>query len=198
MSRIAHHPHGQIYAYPFIPPQNGQSRSGGYRSRTRRWLWRGPRRRLEDGRRIVAETDNFVALCASAARWPYEIHIQPRKHVADLADLTRRRTRRTAPRLRPMSLRRSMVYSGNPCPIYQPCFRLGFMRWHLAHLRIEIVSPRRAPGKAEIPGQDESPLARSSTTGTGASRCPISALVPDRSRECMSRKVVLNRVRTGE
>ena len=32
---------------------------------------------LKDGRRIVAETANFVAYVPSAARWPYEIHIQP-------------------------------------------------------------------------------------------------------------------------
>ena len=87
-----HHPHGQIYAYPFIPPKPRRSLDAAarYRSAHDKCLFCDVLdAELEDGRRIVAETTNFVAYVPSAARWPYEIHIQPRKHVADLADLSR-------------------------------------------------------------------------------------------------------------
>ncbi len=66
-----HHPHGQIYGYPFLPPVPelelaADARLGGC----------APcellRRELEDGRRIVHENEHVAAYVPYAARWPYE------------------------------------------------------------------------------------------------------------------------------
>ena len=74
-----HHPHGQIYGYPFLPPvPRGElaadERLGGC----------APcallRRELADGRRIVYENDGVVAYVPYAARWPYEAHVTLREH----------------------------------------------------------------------------------------------------------------------
>ncbi|MGO1173293.1 MAG: galactose-1-phosphate uridylyltransferase, partial [Actinomycetaceae bacterium] len=35
--------------------------------------------------RLVAETEHWVAYVPFAARWPIELHVQPRRHVPDLA-----------------------------------------------------------------------------------------------------------------
>ncbi|MEH1014324.1 galactose-1-phosphate uridylyltransferase [Micromonospora sp. CPCC 206060] len=85
-----HHPHGQIYAYPFVLP------------RTRRMLDRAAAHRAAhggnlfddlvaaetaDGSRIVAENDHWTAFVPFAARWPYEVHLYPRRRVPDLPSL---------------------------------------------------------------------------------------------------------------
>ena len=86
-----HHPHGEIHAYPEIPPI--------------------PRRELEtarrhhevhgtcvvcdivaseraDGARIVARNRSFVAFVPFATRFPYEIHLTARRHAPSLLDLS--------------------------------------------------------------------------------------------------------------
>ena len=69
-----HHPHGQIYGYPFLPPVPAlelaaDARLGGC----------APcallARELDDGRRVVYENDGVVAYVPYAARWAYEAHV---------------------------------------------------------------------------------------------------------------------------
>ena len=86
-----HHPHGQIYGYPFIPPgiarELAQSRH--HRARTGRCLICDilAEERL-DGRRIVAENNSFVATIPFFARWPYEVHIYSSRHFQALSDMS--------------------------------------------------------------------------------------------------------------
>ncbi len=86
-----HHPHGQIYAYPFIPPralrQLEQERA--HYERTGHSLVSDIIREEErDGRRIVARNSSFVAYIPFFARYPYEVHISALRHVGALIDLT--------------------------------------------------------------------------------------------------------------
>jgi len=86
-----HHPHGQIYAYPEIPPM------------VRRDL--DSARRHHDvhgtcvvcdvvaaeraaGARVVARNRSFLAFVPFAARFPYELHITAHRHAASLLDLS--------------------------------------------------------------------------------------------------------------
>ncbi|HEY3759469.1 MAG TPA: galactose-1-phosphate uridylyltransferase [Solirubrobacteraceae bacterium] len=82
-----HHPHGQIYGYPFVPPVpaielQADERLGGC----------APcellRRELGDGRRLVYENDDVVVYVPYAARWPYEAHVVLRQHRANLPACT--------------------------------------------------------------------------------------------------------------
>jgi UDPglucose--hexose-1-phosphate uridylyltransferase len=85
------HPHGQIYAYPFVTP------------RTRRMLDVARRHRERTGRdlhsdvvaaeraagsRILAETEHWVAFVPAAARWPVEVHLYPLRRVRTIPELT--------------------------------------------------------------------------------------------------------------
>lgn len=86
-----HHPHGQIYGYPFIPPvvAGELATSLEHRSATGRCLLcdiLDEERR--DGRRIVMENDSFVAYIPFFARWPYEVHLTAARHFQALTDLT--------------------------------------------------------------------------------------------------------------
>ncbi|HEX8069212.1 MAG TPA: galactose-1-phosphate uridylyltransferase [Pyrinomonadaceae bacterium] len=87
-----HHPHGQIYGYPFIPPrvERELEQSRAHFARTGGCLLchvLAEERR--DGRRVVAETDAFVAYIPFFARYPYEVHVTPTRHLQALTDLTR-------------------------------------------------------------------------------------------------------------
>jgi UDPglucose--hexose-1-phosphate uridylyltransferase len=74
-----HHPHGQIYGYPFLPPVPAlelaaDQRLGGCA------VCVLERRELSDARRVLFENDSVVAYIPSAARWPYEAHVAMREH----------------------------------------------------------------------------------------------------------------------
>lgn len=85
------HPHGQIYAYPYLPPRTDalirQSRK--HFERTGRVLLADVlAAELRSGRRIVVDAEHWVAYVPAASRWPVEVHLAPRRDVADLAELT--------------------------------------------------------------------------------------------------------------
>jgi len=80
-----HHPHGQIYAYPFLPPVPAlelaaDERLGGC----------APcdllGRELDDGRRVVYENEDVVIYVPYAARWAYEAHVVMRAHRPSLLE----------------------------------------------------------------------------------------------------------------
>ncbi|WP_324649698.1 galactose-1-phosphate uridylyltransferase [Georgenia sp. H159] len=85
-----HHPHGQIYAYPYLPPRTAQmlGQARAHRARTGRNLLRDVlEAELRSGRRVVAESAHWVAYVPAAARWPVEVHLAPRRDVPDLPAL---------------------------------------------------------------------------------------------------------------
>lgn len=85
------HPHGQIYAYPYVTPRTARTlrTMGAYRDRTGRNLADDVlAAELEDGSRIVAANDEWTAFVPMAARWPYEVHLYPNRRVPDLPSLS--------------------------------------------------------------------------------------------------------------
>jgi UDPglucose--hexose-1-phosphate uridylyltransferase len=81
------HPHGQIYAFPFIPPRLEKEVSAArahYRAHGRCVFCEVLKRERRDGRRIVAENSAFTAVIPFYARWPYEVHIFSRRHLGAL------------------------------------------------------------------------------------------------------------------
>ena len=81
------HPHGQIYASPFIPPRVEKEIAAArahYRRRRRCVFCDILKKERCDGRRIVAENESFTAFVPFYARWPYEVHIFSRRHLGAL------------------------------------------------------------------------------------------------------------------
>ncbi|NKR48037.1 galactose-1-phosphate uridylyltransferase [Rhodococcus hoagii] len=84
------HPHGQIYAYPTLPPRTTAllRQAEEHRKRTGRSLLRDvldAERRA--GTRVVVEGEHWTAYVPAAARWPVELHVAPHRDVADLTEL---------------------------------------------------------------------------------------------------------------
>ena len=87
-----HHPHGQIYAYPFVPPvaarELGQQRAF-YEANGRGLLEDLLRREIDDGaRRVIYRGDHVVAVVPVCARYPYEVWVAPTRPAPSLAALT--------------------------------------------------------------------------------------------------------------
>jgi len=85
------HPHGQIYAFPFIPPRIKRelSSSRQYWKRTGKCLFcRIMDKERRNGSRIICENDHFICFLPFFARWPYGVHIYPKRHTQSLLDLS--------------------------------------------------------------------------------------------------------------
>jgi len=88
-----HHPHGQIYAYPFVPPvvKKELRRSRKYFKKEGRCLLCDIlEKELQFKERVVAENDSFAAYIPFFARYPYETHIAPKQHAGSIMDLDER------------------------------------------------------------------------------------------------------------
>lgn len=84
------HPHGQIYAYPFVPPRAAAiaQRCQNHRAATGGDLFDDLlAEELRVGSRIVAAGEHFVAFVPVAAKWPVEVMLVPRRAVPDFAAL---------------------------------------------------------------------------------------------------------------
>ena len=80
-----HHPHGQIYGYPFLPPVPAlelaaDERLGGCAPCSLL------AEELREGTRVVYENEHAVAYVPYAARWAYEAHVVLRAHRPSLLD----------------------------------------------------------------------------------------------------------------
>lgn len=85
------HPHGQIYAYPEIPPRPLRELTTAVAHLEAHGtcvFCDVVARERAEGVRVVDENSSFVAFVPFAARFPYEVHISSRRHVASLLDLT--------------------------------------------------------------------------------------------------------------
>jgi UDPglucose--hexose-1-phosphate uridylyltransferase len=86
-----HHPHGQIYAFPYLTPKTTSmlAQARAHRAETGRLLGRDVLdAELAHGERIVLESEHWVAYVPFAARWPVEVHLAPRRDVPDLPALS--------------------------------------------------------------------------------------------------------------
>jgi UDPglucose--hexose-1-phosphate uridylyltransferase len=84
------HPHGQIYAYPYLAPRTAMM----LRQATTHRELNGTNlfadllaHEIADGRRVIAQSALFTAFVPFAARWPVEVHVYPNRFVHNLTEL---------------------------------------------------------------------------------------------------------------
>jgi UDPglucose--hexose-1-phosphate uridylyltransferase len=89
-----HHPHGQIYAFTYLPPvpERELQSAAAYREENKEGclfcaVVTGEK---QDERRVVLRNDSFLAFVPFAARYPYEMHLYSLEHRPSLADLNDR------------------------------------------------------------------------------------------------------------
>ncbi|MFG1924281.1 galactose-1-phosphate uridylyltransferase [Cryptosporangium sp. NPDC048952] len=153
------HPHGQIYAYPFVPPRMERIRQAlrEHHDATGECLQCALLAAEQaDGARIVEKGAHFTAYVPFAARWPYEVMIVPHRHVPDLPALDEAELAELA-EFYPAVLRRFDGLFEQPAPYIagwqQAPVRFDRDQWHLA---LQVFSIRRAPGKLKYLAGSES------------------------------------------
>lgn len=154
-----HHPHGQIYAYPFVTPRTHRMLDSArhYRERTWRNLFAdvlAAERKAET--RVVTQTEHWTAFVPAAARWPVEIHLYPNRQVPDLPALTDAE-RDDFCHVYLDVLRRMDGMFDQPLP-YISAWHQAPTRFNrdLAYLHLQLFSIRRAPNKLKYLAGSES------------------------------------------
>jgi UDPglucose--hexose-1-phosphate uridylyltransferase len=155
------HPHGQIYAYSYLPPRVEKMLAAAdkYKKETGKILFdEVVARELLDEERIVARNDRWIAYVPYAARYPFEIHVTPLNPVADLTELTDL-DRDAFPEIALEVTRRLDGVFG---------IEMAYIAaWHQAPVRVgrdllrlhwQITSVRRAPGKLKYLAGSESAM----------------------------------------
>ncbi|PZF87503.1 galactose-1-phosphate uridylyltransferase [Micromonospora deserti] len=155
-----HHPHGQIYAYPFVTP-----RTGALLAAARRHAARTSGRNLyadvlaaerAAGDRVVVSNEHWTAYVPAAARWPFEVHVAPHRPVPDIPALTDGERDAFGPLYLDL-LRRFDGLFDLPMPY--------IAAWHqapvrvdreLGHLHLQLFSTRRARDKLKYLAGSES------------------------------------------
>ncbi|MDQ1552276.1 MAG: UDPglucose--hexose-phosphate uridylyltransferase [Actinomycetota bacterium] len=151
-----HHPHGQIYSYPYITP------------RTQRLLDSIDRfdgdlfasiLELESASdRVVLRGEHWIAFVPYAARWPIEVHMLPLRHVPDFA-ATSDEERAELATLYLRLLRGIDALYETPTPY--------IAAWHQAptdvgrdtvRLMLQLTSPRRSDDKLKYLAGSESAM----------------------------------------
>jgi UDPglucose--hexose-1-phosphate uridylyltransferase len=156
-----HHPHGQIYAYPFITPHTHRTLSAARRhhASTGRNLFADVlAAERAAGERIIVENEHWTAFVPAAARWPFEIMVAPHRTVPDLPALTDEESDTLAPIYLDV-LRRLDGLFGTAMPYisawHQAPVRVGR---DLLHLYLQLFSIRRAPDKLKYLAGSESAM----------------------------------------
>jgi UDPglucose--hexose-1-phosphate uridylyltransferase len=144
-----HHPHGQIYAYPFVPPVVARELASGavHLRRTRRCLYCDLLAQELGGPRGVAGDDRWLAFVPPFARWPYEVHLAPLTHTGRLTELGPEQSDSLARVLTDL-LRRYDRLFGRPLPYVMAMHQRppGRGGSHY-HLHIELYPPNRTADK---------------------------------------------------
>ena len=83
------HPHGQIYAYPFVPPRIQRELESfcDHAGNTGKCLYCQLLASEVGGRRQIFSSGGWVAFVPAFARWPYEVHLAPLRHIRTMQDL---------------------------------------------------------------------------------------------------------------
>ena len=160
-----HHPHGQIYAYPFVPARSASllRQATLHHQRTGRLLGADlVAAELEAGSRVVIKGTCWTAYVPYAARWPVEVHLAPNRDVPDLVALRGEERDELAEVYLDLLRRLDRYYEGpDGSPIEMP-YIAG---WHQAPVRqgrevsrlhLQAMSVLRAPGRLKYLAGSES------------------------------------------
>jgi len=141
-----HHPHGQIYALPFIPPVANLELAASRRhlEATGQCLHCEQIRRELAGERLLFGKSSTVAFVPHAARWPYEVHVYPQRHVASIDELNVAERTDLAEALRDVANAYDQHFGfSTPYVMAMHQAPTDGGSWPEAHLHVEFYPPHR-------------------------------------------------------
>ena len=143
------HPHGQIYAYPFLPPIARRHLAAGarYHRRTGRCVYCDVIRSEEAAGRVIDGDEHWLAFVPGFARWPYEVHLAPREHRGDITELTGAEADSMARLLKSVLQRYDRLFA-RPLPYVMAMHQRPPGRGHgHHHFHVEFYPPNRTAEK---------------------------------------------------
>jgi UDPglucose--hexose-1-phosphate uridylyltransferase len=151
-----HHPHGQIYAYPYITPRT--SRLLESIDRYDGDLFADILAFEQAGERVVLASESFTAFVPFAARWPVELHLLPHRQVPDFAALTEAEKDELASVALRLVRAVDALYE-SPTP-YIAAWHQAPVHTHRDSVRLmlQITSPRRGPDRLKYLAGSESAM----------------------------------------
>ncbi len=146
------HPHGQIYAFPFIPKRidakiNGMKKY--FEEEEACPICKVIEEELRYNERIVFENEHFLAIVPFYARFPYEMHIYPKRHVDMIIYLSNREKKALAEILKIVTMKYDRLFDME-FPYMMMFFQAPVNEEDLSylfHFHIEFNPPRRAKDK---------------------------------------------------
>lgn len=153
------HPHGQLYAFGFLPPTVQQKVGAVQAHREQHAECLGCALVHDDtgSERVIARNDSFVVAVPYAPRWPYEVHVRARRHgVGRLADLSDAEALDLARAVRDVVARFDGLF-GFELP-YMLCVQeapAGVADWHL---HVEFMPPHRDERRLKVRASVETAL----------------------------------------
>jgi len=155
-----HHPHGQIYAYPYIPPipERELHQALEHHATTGRCMFCDIlAEEKRDGRRILLEDEHTVAFVPFFARFPYEVHVMPKRHLNALPDLDSEERRSLARALQEVVRRYDALFDA-PMPymmaMHQRPTDGGDYEYY--HFHVEFLPLKRSADKLKYLAGSES------------------------------------------
>jgi UDPglucose--hexose-1-phosphate uridylyltransferase len=149
-----HHPHGQIYSYPFIPPVPArmlEMQTAYFEKNQRALLEDFLREEEKDGKRLISQTESAVALIPSCARYPYETWIAPKRRVAWLHEMTSTEFKDLAQTLKTVLMKFDLLWN-KPFPYLMVLYQAPTDgKAHLeSHAHIEIYPALRTKDRLKF------------------------------------------------
>ncbi|MDT5044008.1 MAG: UDPglucose--hexose-phosphate uridylyltransferase [Actinoplanes sp.] len=156
------HPHGQIYAYPVLPPRTQSlltaSRQHAQRTGGRSLYADVLAAEQKAGVRVVTSNEHWTAYVPAASRWPFEVQIAPHRQVLDIPALSTEERDCFGPLYLDV-LRRFDGLFGKPMPYISAWNQavVGAGR-ELGYLHLQLFSIRRAADKLKYLAGSESAM----------------------------------------
>jgi UDPglucose--hexose-1-phosphate uridylyltransferase len=153
-----HHPHGQIYAYPFVAPRTARQLdvARAHREATGECRSCTIVAAEAEGERVVGRAPGWVAFVPFAARWPFEVHFFPTRHLPDLPALNEAERDGLATLVKDVLGRFDGLFD-QPLPYMLTCHQAPVRRDRdLAHVHLEAFSVRRSATKLKFLASSES------------------------------------------
>jgi UDPglucose--hexose-1-phosphate uridylyltransferase len=149
-----HHPHGQIYAYPFVPAVPARllaSEQQHFASHGRPLLQDLIGVEAQQGTRVLYHGEHAIAFVPAWARYTYEVWIAPLRQAARLDDLAPAQVTDLARAFKTVLLKYDGLWS-RPFPYIQHWYQAPTdgAAHPEAHLHAEFYPAYRAPGKLKF------------------------------------------------
>lgn len=148
MGVTLHHPHGQIYAYSFLPPVQERILESMKAHPKGKLLEEMIAEEKKDGRRIIFETESVIAFLPVCARYTYEVWVAPKKAHQHLHELDPKTMKEMAAVLKTVLLKYDGLWD-KPFPYLMTLFQapVDGADHPFAHLYLQLTPPYRTKDK---------------------------------------------------